>query len=271
MKRLLSALLSVACASLVLTTGASASPAPVKANGGILDFNDFLLGHLSYPAVEQADRFIAKQEKAPRPAPGGDYGTAGCEPETTYEVGDQRTFWTSQQQLGNQEESFTLAAKSEHGYVWVQDEFYIPVPVDLPEGFVSQAEAEAAGADWDAIYVTNRSYFGKEPNPNYDAVNLAPGLPADWRDADCDPRVHILNFPIDLGANTSLGYVAGYFSSEHEYPNGTGEHESPYSNEAEMFFMNSLFLNPGDDTYAGVLAHEFFHMIQFSNDYNEET
>ena len=271
MKRLLSALLSVACASLVLTTGASASPAPVKANGDVLDFNDFLLGHLSYPAIEQADRFTAKQEGAPRPALGGNYGKAGCEPETTYEVGDQRTFWTSQQQLGNQEESFTLAAKSEHGYVWVQDEYYIPVPVDLPEGFVSQAEAEAAAADWDAIYVTNRSYFGKEPNPEYDAVNLAPGLPADWRDADCDPRVHILNFPIDLGANTGLGYVAGYFSSEHEYPNGTGEHESPYSNEAEMFFMNSLFLNPGDDTYAGVLAHEFFHMIQFSNDYNEET
>lgn len=271
MKRSLALLLSVACASLVLTTGASASPAPVKANGGVLDYNDFLLGHLSYPAVERAERFVAQQEGAPRPAPGSGYGKEGCEPETTYEVGDQRTFWVSQQQLGNVEEDFTLAAKSEHGYVWVQNEYYVPAPAELPEGFVSQAEAEAAGADWDRIYDIDRTYFGKEPNPAYDAVNLAPGLPPDWRDADCDPRVHILNFPIDLGANTSLGFVAGYFSSEHEYPNGTGEHESPFSNEGEMFFMNSLFLNPGDDTYAGVLAHEFFHMIQFSNDYNEET
>ncbi len=272
MKRLLSLLLSVACTSLMLTTAASASPASVEPSGGVLDYNDYLLGHLSYPGVEQAERFVAKQEGTSRPAASdAAYGKEGCEPETTYEVGDQRTFWTSQQQLGNVETAFTLAAKSEHGYVWVQDEYYIPVPVDLPEGFVSQAEAEAAGADWDAIYDIDRAYFGKEPNPAYDAVNLAPGLPADWRDADCDPRVHILNFPIDLGANTSLGYVAGYFSSEHEYPNGTGEHESPFSNEGEMFFMNSMFLNPGDDTYAGVLAHEFFHMIQFSNDYNEET
>ncbi|MPZ70048.1 MAG: hypothetical protein GEU71_11035 [Actinobacteria bacterium] len=273
MKRLLSLLLSVACTSLVLTTAASASPAPVEPSGGVLDYNDYLLGHLSYPAVEQAERFVAKQEGTSRPAASdATYGKEGCEPETTYEVGDQRSFWVSQQQLGNLEEDFTLAAKSEHGYVWVQDEFYIPIPVELPQGFVSQAEAEAAAEDWDAIYDTDRAYFGREPNPKYDAVNLAPGLPADWRDADCDPRVHILNFPIDAPVvNGALGYVAGYFSSEHEYPNGTGEHESPFSNEGEMFFMNSMFLNPGNDTYAGVLAHEFFHMIQFSNDYNEET
>ena len=37
--------------------------------------------------------------------------------------------------------------------------------------------------------------------------------------------------PIDApGANGGLGYIAGYYSSEHEYPNGQGEHASPFSN-----------------------------------------
>lgn len=218
---------------------------------------------------------MARQEKLGTRAAVGeaDYGRKGCKPETTYEVGDERTFWVSQSQAGNIEITAVLAAKSDHGYMWVQREFYLPVDGSAPEGgFVTQAEAEKGLVDWEGIYDIDRQYFGKEPNPAYPAKNLAPGLPKDWRDADCDEHVHILNFPIDApGANQSVGYIAGYYSSEHEYPNGDGEHESPFSNEAEMFFMNSAFLDVGDPTYAGVLAHEFYHMIQFSNDYNEET
>ncbi len=265
---------AVGLAATMLAGSGSAAPAPDPSAGNKYDTH--LRNHLGYPALERAEEFVSRQERlGTRPAavPDADYGRAGCEPQQSYEVGDERQFWVSQQQLGNIQIDAVLAAKGEHGYVWVQKEFYIPGGPALPEGgFVTQTEAEEASKDWDKIYDVNRTYFGKEPNPNYDAVNLAPGLPRDWRDADCDPRVHVLNFPIDAPVvNGALGYVAGYFSSEHEYPNGDGEHQSPFSNEAEMFFMNSAFLDVGDDTYAGVLAHEFFHMIQFSNDYNEET
>jgi len=260
-----------------LAASSGAAPVPVNAANG-LSYSDYLTGHLSYPAVEQADRFIARQEKlAERPAaqeaPKADYGFAGCTPPPEREVGDTRQFWVSQSQAGNIQIDAVLAAKSRHGYLWVQREFYAPAPTGAPEGgFVTQAEAEAALEDWERIYTIDRKYFGKEPSPDTPAQNLAPGLPSNWRDADCDKHISILNFPIDApGANQSTGYVAGYYSSEHEYPNGDGEHESPFSNETEMFFMNSAFLDVGDDTYAGVLAHEFFHMIQFSNDYNEET
>lgn len=237
-----------------------------------LAYDDYLLGHLSYPAVEQANDFIRDQAASgTRLQQGaGDYGFKGCPPVEGYDVGAERSFWVSQSQAGNTQITAVLAAKSEHGYMWVQREFYAGAAPAAPEGgFVTQDEAETGLRKWDIIYDTNRSYFGTEPNPKSPVSNLAPGLPSDWRDADCDERVHILNFPIDAGSGAS--YIAGYFSSEHEYPNGDGEHESPYSNEAEMFFMNSLFLDVGDDTYAGVLAHEFFHMIQFAHDYNEET
>ena len=260
-----------ALALLALTTVPSGASliAPPTAPVGL---DDHLEGHLSYPAVEQADDFIRRQEASGSRMQQGasDYGFKGCTPPEEYEVGAERDFWVSQSQAGNTQITAVLAAKSEHGYMWVQREFYAGAAPAAPEGgFVTQGEAETGLQKWDVIYDTNRSYFGTEPNPASPAKNLAPGLPANWRDADCDRRVHILNFPIDVGSGAS--YTAGYFSSEHEYPNGDGEHESPFSNEAEMFFMNSLFLDVGDDDYAGVLAHEFFHMIQFGNDYNEET
>lgn len=264
----------IAVALLGGTAPAEQVPAP---GGGDLTYDDYLAGHLSYPGVERGERLLARQEKlarrpSARPVAAVDsaYGRPGCTTPPELEVGAEREFFVIQSQAGNRQITAVLAAKSPHGYMWVQKEFYAGAAPSAPEGgFVTQAEAEEGLVDWENIYDVDRSYFGRQPAPDTPAQNLPPGLPADWRDADCDPHISILNFPIDAG--TSLGFIAGYFSSEHEYPNGTGEHESPFSNETEMFFMNSLYLNVGDDTYAGVLAHEFFHMIQFSNDYNEET
>ena len=268
-KRSLIGFFALALFALTAAPSVAALPEPPDDS---LSYNDYLQGHLDYPAVQQANEFIRAQEKSDSrlQQTEGTYGYKGCPPAKEYEVGAERTFWVSQSQTGNSQIAAVLAAKSEHGYMWVQKEFYAGSAPAAPEGgFVTQAEAELGLQKWDRIYNISRSYFGTEPNPDSPAQNLAPGLPANWRDADCDERISILNFPIDAGSGTS--YTAGYFSSEHEYPNGTGEHESPFSNETEMFFMNSLFLNVGDDTYAGVLAHEFFHMIQFAHDYNEET
>ena len=259
--------------STALPTAAAVTTTPAALP---LSYDDYLRGHQSVPALQQAERFLAEQEASgTRAAPSAGYGQADCQQEITYEVGDTRQFWVSPSVANtpqpNKQIDATLAAKSPRGYVWVESQYYAPGAPELPEGgVVTQAEAEAAAEDWERIYDINREYFGKEPNPSVVPKNLPPGLPSDWRDADCDPRVHILNFPIDT-PGSSLGYIAGYYSSEHEFPNGDGEHESPFSNEAEMFFMNSATLNVGDDSYAGVLAHEFFHMIQFGNDYNEAT
>ena len=279
MKRYLGLIVFVALVSPLLVPGtASAARHPLATPG--IDYNDYLSNHSGVKA--EADNFVRSIDASDARLAGGgnagysgDYGHQGCEVAEEYAVGDQETFWISgnvaNTPTGNEEISATLAAKSAHGYMWVQDEFYLPIPGSPPEGgFVTQEEAEAGLVDWEGIYGTNRRYFGKEPHPNVVPKNLPPGLPKDWRDADCDARVHILNFPIDT-PGTSLGYIAGYYSSEHEYPNGTNANQSPFSNEKEMFFMNSATLDVGGDDYAGVLAHEFFHMIQFGNDYNEAT
>lgn len=245
-----------------------------------LSVDDHLLGHLHYPAVEQAEEFVESQKdvRRPRVKKGATWGYKGCKAPAELEVGAEKQFWVYSYDLGqNTEITAVLAAKSPHGYLWVQKEYYVPAPQPIPaDGVVSTAEAEEALVDWEKIYDIDRAYFGEEPNSKSPASNLAPGLPRGWRDADCDPHVSILNFPIDtpvagIPPSPGLSYVAGYYSSEHEYPNGDGEGESPTSNQAEMFFMNSQQLDVGSDQYAGVIAHEFYHMIQFSNDFNEAT
>ena len=272
MFRTLVVLVALAVLTPVVPAAGSDPPQPRRP----ATYDDYLRTHLTVPAVERAERFVAKQAASgSRLAPGGDYGRAGCQIEQTYEVGDTRQFWVSPSVANvpqpNEQIEVTLASKSEHSYVWVDSRNYVADGPALPEGgFVTKAEADDAAADWDKIYNTTRSYFGKEPHPDVVPKNLPPGLPSDWRDADCDPRIHIVNFNMDTPGESG-GYTAGYYSSENEYPNGTGENESRFSNEAEMFFMNSFMLDVGTDTYAGVLAHEFFHMIQFGNDYNEAT
>lgn len=278
LRRLVVSIVAVSLLSLPATSGARSID--LEPSAPQLSIDDHLLGHLHYPAVEQAEEFVDAQRSVRRPRvnKNATWGFKGCKAPAELDVGAEKPFTVYSYDLGqNTEITAVLAAKTPHGYLWVQKEYYVPADEALPDsGFVTTAEAEDALADWESIYDVNRVYFGEEPNSKSPASNLAPGLPKGWRDADCDPHVSILNFPIDtplagVPPQPALSYVAGYYSSEHEYPRGDGEGQSPSSNQAEMFFMNSQQLDVGSDQYAGVIAHEFYHMIQFSNDFNEAT
>ena len=263
--------------ALITTAQARVPDAPV----GEVTYDEYLAGHDVEDtfdfAKNETDKSQRLGEDGENAGYSGDYGHEGCKIAEEYEVGATEMFWVSPNVANTPQENkqieATLVDKSDNGYFWVESQYYAPVPEDGTDlATISDGEAAAALADWEKIYPTTRKYFGQEPKKTVVPKNLPPGLPADWRDADCDNRVHILNFPIDTpGAST--GYIAGYYSSEHEYPNGTEVNQSRFSNEKEMFFMNSAMLDPGneDGDYAGVLAHEFFHMIQFGNDYNETT
>jgi hypothetical protein len=183
------------------------------------------------------------------------------------QVGDTRTFWVHNFKLNmDLQKTFVLAAKAPHSYVWVDATQYDPTNT-LPGPATTQTEAQAAAAAFESIYAIDREYFGEPARCDQLPIRQPPqmeelwGQP--WYDADDDPHINIVNFDPDVGATV----VAGYYSSADEYPVSANEH----SNEGEFFYMNSLLFDPGTPTYNSILAHEFFHMIQFSNDANEET
>ncbi|HIE38530.1 MAG TPA: hypothetical protein EYP77_05590, partial [Anaerolineae bacterium] len=126
-----------------------------------------------------------------------------------------------------------LVHVTEHVYVWL----VVDVEADR--------EALAAAADrFEAeVYPTVRRIFGSEWTPGIDS----------------DPHISILHYedPADD--------AAGWFSPEDELPRWI----EPTSNETEMFYINLDGMEPGEDDYLAVLAHEFQHMIHWHNDRNE--
>jgi len=157
-------------------------------------------------------------------------------PASPYKVGDKKSFWASNTDTNeNFQVRATLRFVTDHAYFWIQDE------VDYDKNDL-QSLAEAFE---EKIYPTNREFFGSEWTPGVDG----------------DPHIYIL---LAQGLGNS---IAGYFSSNDEYPPGINE----YSNTHEMFLFSADNVNLSEEFTYGVLAHEFQHMIHWYRDRNEES
>ncbi len=151
-------------------------------------------------------------------------------------LGDVQSFWVT-----NEFENRTFQVEAdlrtigEHIYFWVERSVNISPAV-------LQELADMFDRD---IYEPLRDLLGSEARPGIDG----------------DPRVYGL-FAYGQGPG-----VAAYFSSDNIYP---AEAVST-SNEHEMFFFNLDTLGTGFDAavIAGIVAHEFQHMIQEQQDTNE--
>jgi immune inhibitor A len=184
------------------------------------------------------------------------------------QVDDTRVFWVHNFKLNMDiQKTFILAAKTPHVYMWVDITQFDPTNATSTGPTTSRAEAEAGAAAFETIYDVDRAYFGEPARCDQLPFRQPPRMEdiwgSSWYDADDDPHINIVNFDPDVGATV----VAGYYSSADEYPQSVNAH----SNEGEFFYMNSLLFDPGTGTYDSILAHEFYHMIQFANDANEET
>jgi len=126
-----------------------------------------------------------------------------------------------------------LVHATEHVYAW------------LVVGVEADREALVAAAEHfeEEIYPTVRRYFGSEWSPGVDG----------------DVHLSILHYydPDDD--------AAGSFAPTDQLPRWI----EPTSNETEMFYINLDGMEPGEEYYYAVLAHEFQHMIHWHNDRNE--
>lgn len=153
-----------------------------------------------------------------------------------WKLGDSKTFWvTNEFENRAFQVSADLRTLGEHIALWVEEGVRInPATLDrLAEIFDTE------------IYGPMHALWGSENSPGVDG----------------DPRVYGL-FAYGLGPG-----VAAYFASEHIYP----IEAVSTSNEHEMFFFNldTLGVNFAAEAIAGIVAHEFQHMIQEHLDTNE--
>lgn len=157
-------------------------------------------------------------------------------PRMVLAVGDKKTFWITDDS-GDEPNLFqseaTLQYVTEHSYWWVENSFTLD----------AEAIEQSAEIFENKTYPTNREFFGSEWTPGVDK----------------DEHLHIF-----LG---NVPGVSGYYASANEFI----KQVAADSNEGEMFFINLNAIEPGEDNFDGVLAHEFQHMIHWYQDRNEET
>jgi hypothetical protein len=144
-------------------------------------------------------------------------------------------------------------------YIFVEDIAWGTDQIDqdavdaIVEAFDNSTPADAPNND--GIYNVDTRVFGTPPN------------------VDSDPKIIILILDIQDGWDGTGGYVAGYFYSANEYPDGDPAIGGTRSNEAEIFYMDC---NPADlitdrTDVLNTTAHEFQHMIHWAHDTNEST
>jgi hypothetical protein len=77
---------------------------------------------------------------------------------------------------------------------------------------------------------------------------------------DGDPLINILVFDIDGNEDKGSVITLGYFYPGDEFQNGD---TYPYSNEAEIFYLDVVQLKNNPTAIYSTLIHEFNHMINF--------
>lgn len=152
--------------------------------------------------------------------------------------GERQTFWaTNLFENRPFRVPAVLRATGKHIYLWVQEDVDIPTQTleTLVEAFDNR------------IYPGARALWGAEDKPGVDG----------------DPRVYGL-FAYGMGPS-----VAAYFASEHTQPVAA----VATSNQHEMFFFNLDTLGTMFSAayVAGIVGHEFQHMIRENQDPNEDT
>ena len=129
----------------------------------------------------------------------------------------------------------TLLATGTHSNIWV------------PSNLITTPQAKEIAAKFDIIYPVITDAFGYENG----------GGPEGDGGMDGDKKIQILIY--HEWQDAAAGQVLGYFAGKDLNTKAV----QSTSNEAEMFYMNSVALGDGYDFY-GTLAHEFQHLINYN-------
>jgi hypothetical protein len=169
-------------------------------------------------------------------------------------VGDTKSFYVdvSPNSSSYELKSAVLKKIGEYCKVWVIEENFSDGPGS--SSTVNQTQVDALAKNFDAIYPIETNILGYEYG----------GGPGGNGGVDGDSQIQILVFDIDGDASAMGGSVTlGYFYPGDEYKRGS---TYPYSNEAEIFYLDSVMMNDPNSLNAiySTLIHEFNHMINFN-------
>ncbi|MDR1230610.1 MAG: hypothetical protein LBK61_04325 [Spirochaetaceae bacterium] len=148
----------------------------------------------------------------------------------TAKVGETKEF---------EETNATLIKIGEYCKIWVGDGYFDETSSDTNDNKVNQTQINDLAAKFDEIYDLETNLLGYEHG----------GGPDGNGGTDGDLRIQILVYKMGSG-------VLGSFYAADELEG--------YNNNAEIFYLNSRYLDQSPEDIYSTLIHEFNHMINFN-------
>jgi len=169
-----------------------------------------------------------------------DAPTKTCTTSPDFKEGDQEQFQVfDNDNLKTFTVTASLVAKTADAYMWLDNRWTKLVDRD--------ALIQSLQSFTNQIYARNRSLFGDEQSPGI----------------DCDPRIHILN----TSGTAAGGYVSSIDQETRQVRSDSNEKDLLYIDVENNGGLDAI----GSGYYAGVIAHEFQHLIALNHDPNEDT
>jgi hypothetical protein len=172
---------------------------------------------------------------------------------TTYKIGDTNDFFVDASKEKKTAKA-TLKQTGAHCDIWVANDSFDTISVKSPnDGKVNQEQIDQLADKFDEIYPLETNLLGYEKGggPNGDGG------------ADGNEKIQILVYDIygDYG-KYKTGVVYGYFYPGDEF--SLDKDNDLYSNEAEIFYLDSEILDEYPAGIYSTLIHEFNHMINYN-------
>jgi hypothetical protein len=171
------------------------------------------------------------------------------------QIDDTRLFYvdTSPTASAYEQKPAILKKIGEYCKIWVAEEsFSNESIISINDGKVNQEQINNLAKKFDEIYPHETRILGYEYG----------GGPGGNGGVDGDPKIQILIFDIDKDFGIPRSNMTmGYFYPGDEYRRGS---TYPYSNEAEIFYLDSEMVDSDPIAIYSTLIHEFNHMINFN-------
>lgn len=178
-----------------------------------------------------------------------------------YQIGDKKQFWVDDEHSRFTKKDATLVAEGDYCYVWVLDKNYDISSESKVDNKITFEQANAVSEKFDALYEKETTLYGDTYKTAYqnDDIN-SDGL------ISPEEKISILILDIfDDASSVQSSGVLGYFWAKDFYPDSSTSKSGIRSNETEIFYIDSHFLDSFTEMTYSTLAHEFQHMLNFVN------
>lgn len=178
----------------------------------------------------------------------------------SYKVGDTRTFFVDDADGNFSRKTAVLTAEGNYSYVWILDEVYSNSSEQNDDNKLTQDQIKLVANKFDEIYGPATTIFGetyKSFYQNSSAGNII---------VKPEEKISILICDIfDDYTPIQKSGVVGYFWAKDFYDDEVVSKSNLRSNECEIFYIDSYFLDAFTEMSYSTLAHEFQHMLNFVN------